>query len=190
MSISYIKDKVLNEKTINEDELFNVLSNRRRRFVLDYISKKGGSATIGEISDTIVTWEKKGNFNEVSSDRKNVYTSLQQNHLPRMEEANVINYNKNIGQVELTDNAEDYTIYLEVVRTKDVPWSQYYLILSSLSIVLMSIVSLNLLPFNFLSNFSWGIFISVIFFVSSSVNFYLNKYRRIGSSDPSENKKN
>lgn len=187
---SFLEQKMIYKNSINEDKLFSLFSNRRRRFVLDIISKSGGTAKIGEIADKIVDWETKADFDSLSSSRKNVYTSLQQNHLPKMEEAGVIQYNKEIGTVELTENAKEYSIYLEVVRSRDIPWSQYYFTLSTLSMLLVFLVSIDVISVGFLSNFSWGIFISVLFFVSSLINFYIDRYQKLGSSGPPPEIKN
>jgi len=110
------------------DDVYEVLSNRRRRFVLHYLRGNGPRAALGTIAEHVAAWENDIDIADVGSDaRKNVYTSLQQFHLPKMEELNLVRFDQRAGEVELTDEADSVDVYLEVVEGHDVPWSLYYL---------------------------------------------------------------
>jgi hypothetical protein len=112
-------------------EIFGLLSNHRRRYTIRFC-KNNGSATLSELAEYIAAIEQDKSPAEITSaERKRVYTSLQQTHLDRLEEAGMINYDGDT--VELTERAEQLDVYLDIVPEGSVPWSIYYLGLSSLT---------------------------------------------------------
>ncbi|MFB6123687.1 MAG: transcriptional regulator [Haloferacaceae archaeon] len=114
--------------TLTRDDVFEILRSRRRRFAIHYLRQNGEPAELGTLSEHVAAWEQGKSVNEVgSSHRKNVYTSLQQFHLPKMSDLDMVEFDRRAGEVELTDDAEEVDIYLEVVRDRDIPWSLYYL---------------------------------------------------------------
>ena len=85
---------------IPTDEVFALLSNGRRRHVLRFLSENGGEIKLRELATTIAAEENDLDPVEVTyTQRKRLYTSLYQSHLPRMERSGVIEYNRNSGLV-------------------------------------------------------------------------------------------
>jgi len=118
---------------IPTDEVFALLSNGRRRHVLRFLSENGGEIKLRELATTIAAEENDLDPVEVTyTQRKRVYTSLYQSHLPRMEWSGVIEYNRNSGLVTLAPGAEGFEAYLEVVDENEFTWSEFYLGLSGL----------------------------------------------------------
>ena len=116
---------------IPHDEAFDLLSNHRRRYALHYLQRERTRVDLGELAVQIAAWENETRVRDVSSaERKRVYTALQQIHLPRMDEAGVVEFDDRAGTVTLGPAAEDLDFYLEVVDRRDLPWSQYYLLLA------------------------------------------------------------
>jgi hypothetical protein len=114
--------------SLARDDVYEVLSNRRRRFVIHYLRRNGARAALGSLAEHVAAWENGIDVATVGSDaRKNVYTSLQQFHLPKMEDLNLVRFDRRAGEVELTDDADDVDVYMEVVNGRDLPWSLYYL---------------------------------------------------------------
>ncbi|GAA0506293.1 hypothetical protein SAMN04488066_101152 [Halorubrum aquaticum] len=118
---------------IPTDEVFALLSNGRRRHVLRFLSENGGEIKLRELATTIAAEENGVDPVEVTyTQRKRLYTSLYQSHLPRMERSGVIEYDRNTGLITLAPAADDFEAYLEVVGENEFTWSEFYLGLTGL----------------------------------------------------------
>jgi DNA-binding transcriptional ArsR family regulator len=123
---------------LSRDEVFGLLANPRRRRVLRYLRQYGGTASLSEMASRIAAWENGVDVDAVSSDdRKSVYTSLQQSHLDKLDEAGVVEYDPDRGHVEATEAVEELEVYLEVVPGRAFPWQEYYLALGAVSTALV-----------------------------------------------------
>lgn len=84
-----------------------ILKNRRRREVLRYLAQSGQATTLDALARHIAA--KENGIDEralSSSQRKRVYIGLYQAHLPKMDDAGVIEFDKHRGRVELRPEAE------------------------------------------------------------------------------------
>ncbi|WP_435066581.1 DUF7344 domain-containing protein [Haloplanus sp. C73] len=131
-------------RTPTEQEVFDVLSNRRRRYAL-YALLNDESTTIGSLSERVAAWENDCPVEDVTpSERKRVYTALQQSHLPKLERQGLIAFDPESGRVAATDTADEIDLYLEAVDDEQPPWTQFFLGLSALSVGILAAVWLNL----------------------------------------------
>jgi hypothetical protein len=74
------------------DEVTTLIDNRRRRLVLMIVDGRS-EASIGDLSVEIAAIENDISPDRVDAEqRKRVYTSLYQNHLEKLDEAGVIEY--------------------------------------------------------------------------------------------------
>lgn len=168
------------DDTLTEDELFEILSNRRRRHILHQLIRERDTLDIGTLSKEIAAWEDGLELHEVSSsDRKRVYTALHQSHLPKMDKAGVIDFDRDRGTVEPTPALEDIEIYMAVVHGREIPWSNYYLGLTGLSGLLLVAASFSFGPFPLLSLSAWAVFVIVAFGISALVHYYYARQNRI-----------
>ena len=95
------------------DEVFGILKNRRRRYVLQYLAETEGQVTIGETAEQIAAWENDKPVSQItSSERKRVYVGLYQSHLPKMDGIGAVSFNKPRGIIEPGENAEVFYRYL------------------------------------------------------------------------------
>jgi DNA-binding transcriptional ArsR family regulator len=95
-SVQQIDGETVEPKSeVSEDELFDVLANQRRRFALHLLKREGDeTVTIGEMAEQIAAWENGIDMAEITgNERKRVYTALQQSHLPKMDNAGVVEFN-------------------------------------------------------------------------------------------------
>ena len=169
---------------LTEDELFELLANRRRRHIMHTLMNEGETVDIGDLSQQIAAWEDGLEFEEVSStDRKRVYTALQQSHLPKMDKAGVIEFDRDRGVVEPTPALEDVEVYMDVVRGREIPWSDYYLGLTAVAAVLLGATIAGLPPFAGLPAYAWGVFVIVAFGVSGFAHRYYARRNRLGIAD-------
>ncbi len=98
-----------------KDVVFGLLSNQRRRWVLRYLAENGPNATLGALAEHIASIENDKPVAAInSSERKRVYVCLYQNHLPKLDGANVIDYNQSRGTVQLNAEADQIFTHLAV----------------------------------------------------------------------------
>ncbi|MWV64140.1 hypothetical protein GRS48_04790 [Halorubrum sp. JWXQ-INN 858] len=148
-------DESLDEEgpeAISTDEVFALLSNERRRSVLRHLSMNGGEVRLRELATTIAAEENDVEPVEVTyAQRKRLYTSLYQSHLPRMERSGVIEYNRNSGAITLAPGADTFDAYLEVVGDDEFTWSEFYLGLAGLFAAVTLAYATGTPPFSALS---------------------------------------
>jgi len=170
---------------VSHDQGFDLLSNHRRRYVLYYLHERDQRAELGELAEIVAAWENEVSLSEVSSaDRKRVYTSLQQVHLPRMDDLGVVEFDDREGTVRLGPASDDLNVYMEVVTGADVPWSQFYLGLSVLNVALLAAAGADLVPLTAFPDIAWGAFATTTVLVASVVHTYYNRTEmRLGSTE-------
>ena len=170
--------------SLSDDELFEVLSNRRRRYAVHALEATDGAAEIGDVAEQVAAWEYDVDVEEVSyEERKRVYTALQQSHLPMMDDAGIVEFNKNRGVVEPTASLNDIEVYMEVVQGNEIPWSDYYLGLSGVAAALTAAVWLNAWPFVLFPDAAWATAITAMFAVSAVAHTYYARGQRIGETE-------
>jgi len=164
-----------------EDELFDVLSSRRRRYALHMLKGREEAVELGDVAEQVAAWEYGEEVAEVSYDeRKRVYTALQQSHLPKMDDAGVVSFDKNRGVVEPTPALEDVRVYMDVVQGREIPWSDYYLGLSAVAATLLGAVALDAWPFTVLPDLAWGVAAVAAFAVSAVVHRHFARRTALG----------
>jgi len=170
---------------LSQDDRFDLLSNHRRRYALHYIKHNGDRATLGELSDQIAAWENEIGLEEVGYDeRKRVYTSLQQVHLPRMDEAGVVEFDDREGAVEIGPAAADLDVYLEVVEGRDIPWSGFYLGLSGLDLLVVAAYAVGVPVVSAVPAIGLAVFVVTTFLVASLAHLHVTRTEmRLGESE-------
>jgi hypothetical protein len=102
------------EGSVTLDQIFSVLKNQRRRYVIEYLSSVDGPVSLGELAEQIAGWENDKEPRLVGSrERKRVYVALYQSHLPKMEEAGAITYNKDRGIVDEGADIDRFRAYVD-----------------------------------------------------------------------------
>jgi hypothetical protein len=171
-------------ETVSPDDAYELLSNQRRRYALHHLKRTDAPSELGDLSEHVAFWENDVPKREVNAaERKRVYTSLQQFHLPKMEEKGIVEFDQRAGTIELTPSAEDLDLYLEVVTENDVPWSQYYLGLTGINAAIVGAVALNVWPLSVLPDIAWALFVLTTIGVSAAVHVYHDSDRRLGERD-------
>ena len=125
-----------------------MLSNQRRRCVLYYLNRNPGPVPLRDLAERIAAWENDVEVAELEyKQRKRVYTSLHQTHLPKLDEAGIVDYDRDEGTVTLADRATDLDVYLELVGQQDIPWCDFYLGLSAVASLFVVAAWLGVYPF-------------------------------------------
>ena len=172
---------------LSQDEIFAILSNPRRRYVLYFLNQHGEGIELTDLAEHVAAWENDIPVEEVTSkQRRRVYNSLQQTHIPSLDESDLIEEER--GEVCLTDEAEKLDIYLELVPEKDIPWSEYYLGLGAVGLAVLAVAWLNVGPFGQLPDIAVGVFLAVSLIVSSVVHYCFDPHKQLlgGEEKPPE----
>jgi hypothetical protein len=107
-------------ESLSKDDLFHLLSNRRRRDVLRYLATHEGRVDMRDIAERIAAWEHDIEVQNLrSKQRQRVYIALYQSHLPKLSEFGVIEYDRSRGHVERTALAEQLDPYLDLATSNE-----------------------------------------------------------------------
>lgn len=117
------------------DVVYQTLSNQRRRSVLRALLT-AEQWTVRELTAYVAARECDVPVPELEyKQRKRVYTSLVQTHLPAMAKNDVVAYDKSRGTVARTASTETFTPYLTdrpvEPASRDVSWGKRYLALAT-----------------------------------------------------------
>ncbi len=172
------------EVDLAEDEVFSLLANRRRRFVLHALRHRGSPAEIGWLAERVAAWENGVTVEELAAnERKSAYTALQQTHLPKMDDVGVVEFDERGGTVRATEAAEELDVYLEVVQGDEIPWYGYYLGLAALGASLLLALWVDAVPFSLLPDLAWIAFLVAALLASALAHGYAARRRRIGADE-------
>lgn len=175
------------DDTISHDECFELLSNHRRRFTLHYLQRADNGTELGELAEQVAAWENDVPQDQISYDqRKRVYTSLQQVHLPRMDNMGVVEFDDRAGTVTMGPAADELEIYMEVVEGREIPWSSFYLGLSVVNLALVGLVAAGVPGLGPLSGVGAAVFVVTTFLVAALAHLYVTRTEmRLGADgDP------
>ncbi|WP_114576579.1 ArsR family transcriptional regulator [Saliphagus sp. LR7] len=132
---------------LSKDVIFELLKNRRRRQVLAYLLENEATVTLGELAERIAAWENDTEVAALSSDqRKRVYVALYQTHLPKMDDAGIVDYDQDRGLITLADNADLLLMYLDTENHYRDRWDRWYASLSVVGAVLVAGVVVGVGP--------------------------------------------
>lgn len=144
--------------------MFDILSNARRRYVLYYLREADEPVELGELARELAAWENDTTVEELTKQqRKRVYVSLYQTHIPKLEDAGVVEYDQDSGTVRLTSRADEIEDYLGGDAGVTVPWQVLYLGLAVASAALFLGVAFEVGALATVSLITLGILVSVAF---------------------------
>lgn len=172
--------------TLTHEDILEVLSNRRRRYVFHYLRTNGDEpAPVRDVAEHVASWELETERDLLSSDeRRRVQTALHQFHLPKMDDLGFVEYDAQRGEVQLTEETAEFDIYLDVVPGVDVPWGTYYLGLTAMNVGVL-LAAWGGVPFlSTVPELSLALFVLLTFGVSAIAHACINrKHHRYGIGD-------
>jgi len=169
---------------MSKSEIFDVLRNKRRRYLLHYMKAAEGDVELGDLATRIAAWEYGEAVSEVTSaQRKRVYTTLQQTHLPKMDEAEIVEFDSDRGIVRRTKYTDQLSVYLEIVPRDEFPWREYYLGLGFVSMALVVALAAGIYPLTAVSATAWAGVIAVVLTVSALAHVYYERSMRLGADE-------
>lgn len=95
------------------DRIFAILQNHRRRLVLEYL-REHDTTTQGDLARHVAAVENDIPESAVTStQRKRVYVSLYQAHLPKLDDFGAISFDQDRGTIERTSRTDELLAYLD-----------------------------------------------------------------------------
>ncbi|WP_336344884.1 DUF7344 domain-containing protein [Halalkalicoccus ordinarius] len=99
---------------LSKDEMFHLLSNRRRRDTLRYLTGRDEPVDMRDLAEQVAAWEQETTVQQLSSqERQRVYIALYQTHLPKLDDYGVVTYDQSRGIIERTERADRLAPYLD-----------------------------------------------------------------------------
>ena len=109
------------------DQVFEILKNKRRRTVLQYLETHEEPVSLSDLAEHVAADENDTTVRQVTSrERKCAYVGLYQCHLPKMDNMDIIDFNQNRGRIELGRNASQLEEYLDYSESTARPWPLFY----------------------------------------------------------------
>lgn len=146
-------DALLTEETstgdvpLTIDEIFEILKNSRRRLVLEHLEKADNPVKLNDLADQVTAIENDTDVSSITSaERKRVYVGLYQFHLPKMADMGVIEYDKDRGDVALTERGEKLYQRHEQEGSSDRPWHLAYLCIAGGGVIAVIVSAITLNP--------------------------------------------
>ena len=169
--------------SLSTEEVFQLLSNRRRRYALHYLDQVEDPVTIRDLSEQIAAWEYEIDRQDVSPTvRKRIYTALHQGHLPKMDRLGVIDYDNDRGTVCSADRVRDFDVYLDVVPGGNIPWATYYLGLSGLAASVTLAAWVGIYP-ETVPTLVWPTLITLAFDLSALAHVWARRQQTVNFAD-------
>jgi len=165
------------ESELTQDEIFEILNSARRRYVLYYLRRvDGGPVELTELARHIAAWENETTVEGLTQQQeKRVYVSLYQSHIPKLDTAGVVSYDRDEGLVSIEDEASVIDGYLSS-DTGSVPWQYLYLGAAAVSIVALTLTALDIAVFAAVSVVVVA-FVMMAAFVVIAVAHYIERQR-------------
>lgn len=172
------------ERRRSSDDLYAVLSNIRRRYVVYYAKRVGVPVLFDELVEQIATWENPAGSDGVSkSHRKSVHNALRQTHLPKLESAGLINHDTEANIVTLTEEADRVRLY---PSSETSVWGLGYSLLSVVIVVFVGLDQIGTVLLTPRTGVPWveGLLLACVVLTAGYNYDRLRRRRRFQNSGP------
>jgi len=139
--------------------------------------------SLRELSMQLAAWENDVHRDAVThKQRMRVYTALRQSHLPKLDENDVVEFDSSAGVIELTDDASELEVYLDVVPHDEIPWSTYYLGLGNICAGAVVLSWVEIFPLSAFPELGLAALVTALFVGSAIAHRYYERQNRLGSA--------
>lgn len=169
----------------DDDELFEILANQRRRFALHYLRQYPEEpVSLSTLSEHVAGWEHGVDPETLEyGERKSVRNSLHQFHLPKLDDAGIVAYDEGDSEVALLDTAGADAYRAVVEEDADTRWSGYAFAAAAGALAVYALSALGVLAA--LPSAAWTV-LFVGAFVLAAVPFLADRYGDREAGPPPE----
>ena len=164
------------------DNLFALLSARRRRYALHALEQADEPLPLADLAQQIAAWETGSDLDSVDrTAKKRVYASLSSHHLDVLEDNNLVTVeNGSAPTVAPTEALAEITVYTEPITGTDRPWAEYFLGLSLVLIPVVGAMIAGVGPLGAVPGVGTTIFVLTVYTVSALGYLYDQHQLRLG----------
>jgi hypothetical protein len=102
---------------VDVDTVLGLLSERRRRYTLYYLTEQDRPVHIDEVVEAVAEMETNSNQSNIPEEKWNqIEITLQHNHLPKIDDAEFIEYNSDEMSLQLIDKPQNFDIITTVAK--------------------------------------------------------------------------
>jgi len=131
------------QDSLTQGEVYDLLSNARRRFVISYLRDRDEPVELNDLSRDVAAWENDTDVENLTDQQiKRVYVSLYQTHVPKLSESGIVEYDQDSGEVALTSNVSTLDTYLPNSGGNGRPWQVVYAAIAVVGLAAYAAVSL------------------------------------------------
>ncbi|ELY80577.1 hypothetical protein [Natrinema pallidum] len=128
---------------LEESDVFHILGNDRRRAIVQLLAEEGGQIDVSDVATEIAATES--DTTPVPNNLyKSVYVSLQQTHLPQLEEDAVIEYDSDAKTIQSGRHFEGVLRYVDGHTTDHSRVLQFHLGLCVFGLAIIALAGLDL----------------------------------------------
>ncbi|ELY67162.1 DUF7344 domain-containing protein [Natrinema versiforme] len=126
-----------------ESEVFHILGNDRRRAIVQLLAEEGGQIDVSDVATEIAATES--DTTPVPNNLyKSVYVSLQQTHLPQLEEDAVIEYDSDAKTIQPGRHFDEVLQYVDGHAADHSQVLGLHLVLCVFGLAVIALAGLNL----------------------------------------------
>ncbi|SIR15697.1 hypothetical protein SAMN05421858_1634 [Haladaptatus litoreus] len=105
--------------------IFDLLSEKRRRYVLYYLEEQGESVPVDELVETVADWESSASGNDIPADKfREVEISLVHTDLPKTANVEFIEYDVNEKMVKINGTSPEFDTIINLAKIIEEPESE------------------------------------------------------------------
>lgn len=165
-----------NNEELSQDTVFDVLSSARRRAAIGILREQDEPIELTSLAEIVAARENDTTVEDLSSqDRKRVYVSLYQTHVPKLVDVGIVDHDTDSGEVWLTDTAREIEPYLRDPQPTT-PWHWYYLAIALVAGILFLTTTVGL--FEVISIAVLGQLVVLLFLVLAGLHAAVESRRR------------
>jgi hypothetical protein len=166
------------ERTLSQDTIFDILSNPRRRYVLYHLRQEGEPVQLTTLAEHVAAWENETDVASLNDQqRKRVYVSLYQTHVPKLADAGIIEYDKEEGVVGLADDAGAIDDYLSQ-PDDEFGWQFVYAAEAAAGALVLALSVFDVAVFGLIPEAVVSLAVIAIFAVTATAQFAVHRQRQ------------
>ncbi|MFC6718252.1 ArsR family transcriptional regulator [Natrialbaceae archaeon GCM10025810] len=152
--------------SLEESEVFHILGNDRRRAIVQLLASRSDRLDVSDVATEIAASESDS-ASVPNNLYKSVYVSLQQTHLPQLEEDAVIEYDSDAKTIEPGSNFESVLQYIDNDDDDSDTVLQLHLGLCVLALALIALEGIDLPILSSVDPVLWSVLVLLTVAASS-----------------------
>lgn len=132
-----------NSEPLTESQIFDLLSNERRRRIIRLLRTREDPVPLDEMVDALAAIEYDISPEDATEvQRRRIHVSITQSHLPKLESFGVVAFDTEKKLVRRGEHAETVDSFVSADGDRS-PWPVYYVLLSVGAVVLLGLTALG-----------------------------------------------